>query len=63
MGQPLSKKEEEAAIKELRGLSRRTKGWLNHHFRNELQKMLSPDEKVREASIEHMDNDLKKISC
>lgn len=63
MGQPLSKEEEESAIKELRGLSQGTKGWLNHHFKNELQKMFSPDEKIREKSIDHILEDLKIINC
>lgn len=63
MGQPLSKEEEESAIKELRGLSLKTRGWLSHHIKNALTPMRMLEDKTVDRGIDHILEDLKKINC
>lgn len=59
----MTEMEESAAIEELQGLSEEAKGWLAHHIRNELQKVLLHEFKHAEDAVHHIARDLRKIGC
>ena len=59
--------DESKAIEELKGLSAEARGYISHHFRNSIQALISAthmkDEKLTEATLSHMVEDLERIAC
>lgn len=72
MGNPLSNKEEQAAITEISKLSNGARLWIGHHIRNALTPLIltcdcelpnHEKEKLLNKCLSHIVEDLNKIGC